>query len=359
MEKNTLCRWFLGCNSQNGFYSLFGQFTEPAAGWRPILIKGGPGTGKSTLMKRVVRLALQRGQPVEEIHCSSDAASLDGVLLPRQRIVLLDATPPHALEPQYPGAVEQPFSLCECWNEDILSAQREEIVTLGSEISGLHRQAVRYLAGAGALLGEARRLAAEALDREKPRQFAARLAARELPDLGKQGQEELRLLSAVTDRGVVLFHETISALCSRVIFLEDPYGAAAAELLNRLRDEAVTRGYHVITCPCPLSPEKPDHLLIPQAGLAFVTGNSLHAVPLEGRAIHAQRFTDGGRLRARRVRLRFLQKTAGVLLRQAEQAIAEAHRRHNALERYYIGATDFAKVDRRAEALLAKLAAEM
>lgn len=359
MEKAVPCRWFMGSNSQNGFYSLFGQFTEPAAGWQPILIKGGPGSGKSTLMKQVVRLALQRGQPVEEIRCSSDAASLDGVILSQIKTVLLDATPPHALEPQFPGAVEQPYSLCDCWNEDILRSEREEIIALGREIGGLHRQAVRYLAGAGALLGEARRLAAEAIDYEKLRQYTVRLAARELPDLEKQGQEERRLLSAVTDRGVILFHETISAMCERVVFLEDPHGAVAATMLGQLRDEAVARGYHVITCPCPISPEKSDHLLIPQAGLAFVTGNSLHAIPLEGRAVHAQRFTDSSMLRARRVRLRFLQKTAGVLLRQAEQAITEAHRRHNALEQYYIGATDFTAVDRLTERLLRRLSAEM
>ena len=360
MEKTIPCRWFMGCNSQNGFYSLFGQFTRPEEGWRCILIKGGPGTGKSTLMKRVIKLALQRGQPVEEIHCSSDAASLDGVILPRQRTVLLDATPPHALEPQFPGAVEQPFSLCGCWDEELLFTRREEIVRLGREISGLHWQAVRYLSGAGALLGEVRRLAAETLNWEKIEHYVQRLAARELPDRGKPGSEALRLLSAVTDRSVILFHETISTLCERVICLEDPCGAAAAALLPRLRDEAVARGYHVISCPCPLSPEKLDHLLIPEAGLAFVTSNSLHRVPLAGRAIHAQRFTDdGSAIKSRRVRIRFLQKTAATLLRQAELAIAEAHRRHDELEEHYIGAMDFAEVDRLAEGLLKKLAAEM
>jgi len=164
----------------------------------------------------------------------------------------------------------------------------------------------------------------------------------------------------VTDRGTILFHETISTLCERVICLEDPCGAAAAALLPRLRDEAVARGYHVISCPCPLSPEKLDHLLIPEAGLAFVTSNSLHRVPLVGRAIHAQRFTDdGSAIKSRRVRIRFLQKTAATLLRQAELAIAEAHRRHDELEEHYIGAMDFAEVDRLAEGLLKKLAAEM
>ena len=58
MEKTIPCRWFMGCNSQNGFYSLFEQFTQPEEGWRCLLIKGGPGTGKSTLMKQVVKLAL-------------------------------------------------------------------------------------------------------------------------------------------------------------------------------------------------------------------------------------------------------------------------------------------------------------
>ena len=167
MSKATLCRYFLGCNSREGFFTLFPQFTRPAAGWRCILIKGGPGTGKSTLMKKVVRTAAGCRHPVEEIHCSSDADSLDGVVLPRSKVVLLDATPPHALEPQFPGAVEQPFSLCDCWDTAQLSAAREPIVALGEEIAGLHRQAVRYLAGAAALVGEVRPLAAASLDQEQ------------------------------------------------------------------------------------------------------------------------------------------------------------------------------------------------
>ena len=74
MEKTIPCRWFMGCNSQNGFYSLFGQFTRPEEGWRCILIKGGPGTGKSTLMKRVITLLFldavnNHGGSASFIHC--------------------------------------------------------------------------------------------------------------------------------------------------------------------------------------------------------------------------------------------------------------------------------------------------
>ena len=94
--------------------------------------------------------------------------------------------------------------------------------------------------------------------------------------------------------------------------------------------------------------------------MLFRSSNSLHRVPQAGRAIHAQRFTDdGSAIKSRRVRIRFLQKTAATLLRQAELAIAEAHRRHDELEQYYIEATNFAEVDRLAEGLMKKLAAEM
>ena len=44
-----------------------------------------------------------------------------------------------------------------------------------------------------------------------------------------------------------------------------------------------------------------------------------------------------------------------MLLRQAELAIAEAHTRHDALEAYYIAATDFVAVDALSDRLLREL----
>ena len=93
--------------------------------------------------------------------------------------------------------------------------------------------------------------------------------------------------------------------------------------------------------------------------MAFVTRNGLHPLPPGGKIIRAERFTDKAALKVRRVRLRFLQKTADTLLRQAGLCMAAAHRQHDRLESIYIGATDFAAVDRLADGLLQKLAAEM
>ena len=44
MAKNA-ARFFLGANSKSGFYSLYDNFTDPAAGDFLWVLKGGPGCG--------------------------------------------------------------------------------------------------------------------------------------------------------------------------------------------------------------------------------------------------------------------------------------------------------------------------
>ncbi len=45
--------FFLGANSEHGFFSHFGQLQDPYSQEKTYIIKAGPGTGKSTMMKRI------------------------------------------------------------------------------------------------------------------------------------------------------------------------------------------------------------------------------------------------------------------------------------------------------------------
>ncbi len=45
-------RFFLGANTPSGFVSRFDQLADAGDGWRLFVIKGGPGTGKSSLIRR-------------------------------------------------------------------------------------------------------------------------------------------------------------------------------------------------------------------------------------------------------------------------------------------------------------------
>lgn len=90
--------WFAAANSEHGFENHFPALFSAGTGADALyIVKGGPGTGKSGLMRRVARRAGEAGWQIVFLLCSSDPASLDGLLLtaPDGRTVgMLDGTAP-------------------------------------------------------------------------------------------------------------------------------------------------------------------------------------------------------------------------------------------------------------------------
>ena len=122
--------YFLGCSSPEGFHSFFGELCSTHSGGYTYIIKGGPGTGKSSLMKRINSALTDAGIETELIYCSSDPASLDGVYAPALNCWIADGTSPHTLEPKYPGAAQETVDLGRFWNKDILRSRADEVIAL-------------------------------------------------------------------------------------------------------------------------------------------------------------------------------------------------------------------------------------
>ena len=341
--------FFLGATTPAGFKGYFEPLRrEP--GMQMYLIKSGPGCGKSTLMKHLAQAAEQQGQPIERIHCASDPDSLDGVIFPQKRAAIIDATAPHVVEPDAPGADEIVVSLYHTIDAAALSPHREEIKALFARNASLRSRAARYIASAGSLMLDSRRAEACSASFEKVRRYAKRLCTRMLPRLPDTARpsEELRLLSAITPKGLVFFHGTVEALADRYIVFRDDYGAVSRLLLELIRAEALARGYHIITCPCAMHPEDQiDHLFIPALRLAFLTDNHWHPVRIAGvQAVRCTRFLDREHLAGFRARLRFNERAASELLDQAVALMAQAKNCHDELETYYRASVDFHEVER-------------
>ncbi len=92
---------FPGNNTTQGFYSYYNYILGQREANRIICIKGGPGVGKSTFMRKIGEFYLNRGEDVDFMHCSSDNNSLDGIVLKNKRIALIDATSPHVVVYNY------------------------------------------------------------------------------------------------------------------------------------------------------------------------------------------------------------------------------------------------------------------
>ena len=166
MPKESPC-FFLGANSPKGFYSKFDQLFNYKDRCRSVLIKGGPGTGKSTVLKKAAAVLKDKGLSTELIYCTADTDSLDAVITEDGTFSMLDATLPHAVEPKYPGAYEEMLDLSTCWDKAVLKNNMAKIITLFDTNRELHAKARKYIAAAAELLDEAARLSAETLSPEK------------------------------------------------------------------------------------------------------------------------------------------------------------------------------------------------
>ncbi len=349
MESRT-CDFFLGATTPAGFKGYF-EALRREPGIRMYLIKSGPGCGKSTLMKQLARRAEAKGEPIQRIHCASDPDSLDGVIFCGQNAAIVDATAPHVVEPDAPGADEVVVSLYHTICADTIHPHRDEVKELFRQNAILRSRASRYVASAGSLLLDSRRAEACSANFEKVRRYVKRLCTRLLPRTEGTPGEELRLLSAITPKGVVFYKNTVEALADRTVVFHDDYGAVSRLLLELIRAEALARGYQIITCPCAMHPEdKIDHLFIPALRLAFLTDNRWHPVQIPGvQAVRCTRFVDRENLSGYRARLRFNERAAAELLEQAVALMAQAKSCHDELETYYRAAVDFAQVEQAAK----------
>lgn len=93
-KKGSVKKVFPGGNTAKGFYSYYDNIIGMDA-TRLFIIKGGPGVGKSSFMKKIANEMLERGYDIEFHQCSSDNNSVDGIVIPALKIAMIDGTAPH------------------------------------------------------------------------------------------------------------------------------------------------------------------------------------------------------------------------------------------------------------------------
>lgn len=349
--------FFLGASGPNGFRSYFERSFSAADGWRVLILKGGPGTGKSTLMKRICSAAEDRELYYERIWCSSDPSSLDAVIVPSLRRAIFDGTPPHTLEPAFPGVCESIVDLGTEWDAGMLERRREEIMTLSAECSRHHAQCARFLACADAFRQNTVLLARRGLNTDKIERMAARMVSRILKSsVGekKKPSESVRLLSAVTPNGVCFAGKPQW----QTIRIDDSTGVAAHALLASVRKKLLAVGETIVVCPCSQNAERLEHLIIPDHDVMITTCNDAHSIEGSSRLIHAERFCDANPPEVQKRQFSLNRRAQRELTQLAAEELRSALEVHDRLEQCYREAMDFAAVDRTAEKAAERFFAE-
>lgn len=330
--------FFLGANSGDGFQNLFPQLIHDTSLRDLMILKGGPGVGKSTFMKQIGQAMEKTDTPVEYLWCSGDPDSLDGIYMPILGCAVADGTAPHVLEPIYPAAVQRYVDLGRFYDLMAAKEARDQIIGLTEANHRAYTRAYHSLKAARQVELDLETAARRTFDTHRAERRVRGIIARELRKKGEEsGKTAYRFLGSITHKGNIWRFDSVDALCPRVYEFSDSYGLASG-LFERLHDAATKNGWDTIACLCPEDPKRMEHLLIPGLGLAFVTSKA--DMKYEGRPCRRVRIDAMTHLE-NRARMRFEMRMITLLRKDGIAALREAKSFHDKLESAYNPYVDF------------------
>lgn len=348
-------QYFLGATSKNGFTTHFGEKISDNSNFTYIL-KGGAGTGKSTLMKMI----LKTFDDIDEItayYCASDPSSLDAIYLKKAGVIVVDGTAPHVFDPLYPGVCQKIVNLGDHWDSEKLMADANEIISVTDNNHKWHARCKNFVKALSALFEDTINISSDATDYKKLSSFIERLSRKLLPKKkSDQGKTYYEQLSALTPFG----YSTLSATLEQydyIYLLNDPFFAASDIFLRDFATVACNKGYDVIASECTLfSPVTYEHLLLPELKIAFLSLNSLNDFDFENaKKINFFRFYKKEILTQKKARLCFNKKACEELLAESTSALKNANDIHSDIEAYYIESMDFDAINKKITELVSEI----
>ena len=330
-------RYFLGANSIHGFYSAYDSMVDPTAGDKLYIIKSGPGSGKSSFMKRIAEKADSAGYSSELIFCSGDPDSLDGVYFPEKRTAIVDGTSPHVIEPDYPAICDNYVPLGQFYSEKA-SEVKGEVMRLFASYKACYTRAYRSLDHFASIMSPVMpEIDYEAIDKK------AKLTVKKIcSSLGKGGMSKNRFFSAFTCKGPVEEISELKKYDTAICLVGD--GSVCSAFCKAFKDAAESMNYAVISYLDPLFPEKTVAASIPELSVLVYDKNAVSGNLDVNKSISLNSFVEKESLKRCKKLSKYLEKPGEFLLSEAEGHLRNAKSFHDELESVYNPYVDFSAV---------------
>lgn len=347
---------FPGGNTSKGFYSLYRYVLPQDDAKRILCIKGGPGTGKSQLMKKIGAYFGNKGYTIEYHHCSSDPNSLDGVLIKELNIALLDGTSPHIVDPITPGAVDEILNMGDALDIDMLSKNKREIIALNKEIGKLFKRSYRFLASAKCIHDDWSSLNYESLDSNKVSNLIENIKNNIFKsDKIGYGTERHLFATAITPDGIITYTDNLSSNYKKKYILSGGPGFGKTDILKFIGSCGQKKGYFIEYMHDPFVPERIEHIFIPEVSTCILTNNEINQANYTGIEYNLSDYTKSTLPPAKIDDIKYNSDLFYELVNKGISLIHNAHILHDELESYYIKAMDFSVADNIYNKVITKL----
>lgn len=342
--------YFAGGNTARGFHNLYDSNLKGLD--RLFILKGGPGTGKSSLMKKIGSEWVENGYDIELLHCSSDNDSIDGILIPALRVGIVDGTAPHVIEPKAPGAIEEYINLGEAWNRRTLAIQKNIIQNLTNQISASFQKAYATFKEALEIHDDWEKIYINSMDFKKADQLTKKLIDSFFGKmkLNKQADVRHRFLGAATPKGAVDYVPNLTEEISKRYFIKGRPGSGKSTMLKKIATAAEERGVDAEIYHCGFDPHSLDMVILRELGIAIFDSTAPHEYfpsrdgdeIIDMYEILIEPGTDDIYADIiSRIAAKYKNK-----MTEATSYLAKAKELHDELEDIYISAMDFSEVEK-------------
>lgn len=355
-KTNNKC-YYGAANTCDGFYSLFPEIFSPDRLNKIYILKGGPGCGKSTLMKKVQKAAEEIGFETEIYYCSSDPDSLDGVIIPDLSVAVLDGTAPHVHEPKYPAVCEKIINLGDAWNTVKASERDKEIKTLTNLKGKAYDKAYAYLSSCHGAQTVVDRCIQSYLMEEKMYKAVERLVSK-LKFKKLDGTINNVFTDCVSLKGNVHL-STFEKNASSIYFVKD-FAGLLPKYMEYLADELTSRGANIIVARNPVNPRNICGIYISDSNVSFTVydddfARTLDIKQIQYKIINTARFCNADIYRCQRHMVKYAEKAFTTLYQGAITQLEIASSIHKDIEKIYHDITDYSIVETISENLIKEI----
>lgn len=357
MPKGKTKHYFPGGNTCLGYYSLWDSNINSLG--KLLILKGGPGTGKSVMMNSIAQELLKDGWAAELLMCSSDANSLDGIVFREMGVGLADGYAPHTRDPLYPGIVDKIINLGDYWDEHLLQRNRKIIIELTDKHRALYVSTYHHLAEAKRYHDKLEALYIEGMDWSGVNSLTENVLSELFSgyDISGKGREVHRFAGASTPQGSVNYLDELLADAKRRIILKGRAGTGKSTFTRKVAAAACQRGFDTEYYHCSFDPHSIDNILIPELGICVIDGTPPHEkTPGPGdTVVDMLGFMSDSVYKKNEEQILETDALYMAEFNKAFNILQECKDVHDKLEEYYSQAMDFKAVDRLTATLLSEI----
>ncbi|GAB7055054.1 PRK06851 family protein [Paenibacillus sp. YK5] len=345
-------------NTARGFANLFDSSIQGLE--RLFILKGGPVTGKSSLIRTIGSRLAEEGYDIWLIHSPSDNDALDGLIIPALKAGVIDGTALREIEPLEPGTVVRYVNLEETVDAARLTARQTEIELLHETIQQAHERAYAGFAEALRIHDEWETVYIANMNFQAADELTNEYIQLLYGDrrLEKRSRVDHRFLGAATPKGAVDFVPNLTENLKRY-FIKGRAGSGKSTLLKKLAAAGMERGFDVEIYHCGFDPNSLDMVIVRELGFAIFDSTAPHEYDPDRASDEIvdmyKRCIQPGTDEAHADALSGIKARYAVQMKASIQHLAQAKSLQDELEQIYAQSTDFRRIDQIKDEILREI----